>query len=232
MIVAGFDTAADGIAREMALLEQGRPATLLWQSAAPALVLPAAVMRKPQMQAAAAEAQSAGWPVVTRHSGGGIVPQGPWTLNLAMILPAGGGVRLEDGYRLICGAVIEALARFDVRADTGARAQTFCDGAWNVLVAGRKIAGTAQRWRGTPDGPVVLAHAALLMAPPDDALWPVIDRLQRTAFSAAEGVDATAHVALSDLIGTWSTPDRFPGALARAAEDRLIQFTTREHKAA
>lgn len=232
MIVAEFDTAPDGIAREMALLQQGQPAVLLWHSAVPALVLPAALLRRPAVRDAAAQAQRAGWPVVPRQSGGGIVPQGPGTLNLALVLPAPPGFRLEDGYRLICGALSEALARFDVKTTTGACENAFCDGSWNVLAEGRKLAGTAQRWRSGAHGPVVLTHAALLTAMPTPALWPVMDRLHRVAFAGTAGLRPEAHVALPDLIGTRANPRNFPGALARAAEDRLTSLTTRGCKAA
>ncbi|MBA83229.1 MAG: lipoate--protein ligase [Rhodobacteraceae bacterium] len=232
MIVAGFDTASDGIAREMVLLQQARPALLLWHSKAPALVLPAALMRQADVQQAAAQVGGLGWPVVTRRSGGGIVPQGPGTLNLALVLPAAQGFRLEDGYRLICGAVAEALSRFDIRATTGACDHAFCDGAWNVLVAGRKLAGTAQRWRSAATGPVVLAHAAILMARPDAAFWPVMDALHRAAFPGSDGLRPAAHVALADLIGARTNPESFPGALARAAEDRLTSLMRRDYQAA
>ncbi len=232
MIVAEFPTARDGVAREMALLQQGRPAALLWSSATPALVLPATLMRSPQVQEAATQAERAGIPVVTRRSGGGIVPQGPGTLNLAMVFPAPPGFQLEDGYRLICNALAEALTRFDIRSSTGACAQSFCDGTWNLLVKGRKLAGTAQRWRSTRSGPIVLAHAAILVARPDATHWRVMAQLHRAAFPGSDGLRPTVHVALSEMIGERTNPESFPGALARAAEDRLTSLMSRESMAA
>lgn len=232
MIVAEFATAADGIAREMALLERGQPALLLWRCAAPALVLPAALLRRPEVQETAARRENASWPVIARATGGGIVPQGPGTLNLALVLPAPDGFRLEDGYQLICGALAEALARFDIRTTTGVCEDAFCDGKWNVLAGGRKFAGTAQRWRSRPQGAVVLVHAAMLVAMPEPALWPVMDRLHRTAFPGSAGVRPEAHVALTALISDRANPQGFPGAVARAAEDRLSRLTPRECKAA
>lgn len=232
MIVAGFDTASDGIAREMALLQRGRPAVLLWRAETPALVVPVTLLRQPEVRDVAALTEHAGWPVVTRRSGGGIVPQGPSTLNLALVLPAPPGFQLEDGYRLICGALAEALARFDVQTTTGACENAFCDGMWNVLANGRKLAGTAQRWRSGDTGPVVLVHAALLTDMPDPALWPVMDRLHRAAFPGSAGLHSEAHIALPALIGARANPQNFPGALARAAEDRLTRLTKGECKTA
>lgn len=232
MIVAEFATAADGVAREMALLARAQPAILLWRSAVPALVLPAPLLRRPDMQQAAAQAAAAGCAVVPRFTGGGIVPQGPGTLNLALVLPAKRAFRLEDGFGLICGAVTEALARFDIKSTTGACDNAFCDGKWNVLAEGRKFAGTAQRWSHRPDGPTVLVHAALLTAMPDAALWPVMDHLHRAAFPGSAGLRPEAHIALSALIGDRANPQNFPGALARAAEDRLASMTRRANEAA
>jgi len=232
VIVAGFNTACDGIAREMALLQLEQPAALLWSSATPTLVLPAALMRSPHVQEAAAQAERAGFPVVTRRSGGGIVPQGPGTLNLALVLPAPPGFQLEDGYRLICNSLAEALTRFDIRSTTGECARSFCDGTWNVLVEGRKLAGTAQRWRSSGSGPIVLAHAAILVTRPDAAHWSAMDQLHRAAFPGSAKLCCEAHVALTDLMGERTNPESFSGALARAAEDRLSSLISREVKAA
>lgn len=232
MIVAGFDTASEGIARELALLQQEQPAIVLWRSKTPTLVLPAALMRSPSVQEAAAQAGRQGVPVVTRRSGGGIVPQGPGTLNLALVLPAPPGFQLEDGYRLICSSIAEALTRFDIRSTTGECEHAFCDGHWNVLVQGRKLAGTAQRWRRAGSGPIVLAHAAILTTRPDAALWPVMDQLHRAAFPGSVELCPAAHVALTDLMGARTNPESFPGALARAAKDRLTSLISRECKAA
>ncbi len=233
MIVAGFDTAADGIAREMALLQRGQPAVMLWQSATPALVLPSALLRRSAVQDAAELAEQGGWRVTARHTGGGIVPQGPGTLNLALVLPCPPGFRLEEGYHLICGALSEALTRFDVQTTTGACDNVFCDGTWNLLADGRKLAGTAQRRRsigGT--GSVALIHAALLTDMPAPAAWPVMDRLHRAAFPDTAGLRPEAHIALTSLLGAQTNKTNFPGALARAAEDRLTSLTNRESKAA
>ncbi|WP_209037487.1 lipoate--protein ligase family protein [Mameliella alba] len=216
----------------MALLQQERPVVLLWSSETPSLVLPATLMRSPQVQDVAVQAKRAGIPVVTRRSGGGIVPQGPGTLNLALVFPAPPGFQLEDGYRLICHSLAEALTRFDIRSTTGAREHSFCDGSWNVLVQGRKLAGTAQRWRSTGAGPIVLAHAAILVSRPDAAHWTMMEQLHRAAFPGSAGLRAGAHVALTEVMGARTRPEGFPGALARAAEDRLSSLMSRESMAA
>jgi lipoate-protein ligase A len=224
MIIARFHTAADGIAREAALLQQGRPALILWQANDNAVVAPAAMVRQPGFQAAAGAAAAQGWAVTTRSSGGGIVPQGPATLNLAMILPCAEGFTTDDGYRLICGAMAEALTRFDITTTTGPCPGAFCDGAWNILAQGRKLAGTAQRWRAAPTGRVALIHAAILMQPPEQTLWPVLQALHQVALPKAPLPQPHAHIALNALMPGNMSLTSFPGALVRAAEDRLTLF--------
>ncbi|RMF38840.1 MAG: hypothetical protein D6754_06635 [Alphaproteobacteria bacterium] len=232
MIVTPFSSAEHGIAREAALLRDGRPALLLWQAEEPALVLPAALARRQDVRPARARAARAGWPTARRGSGGGIVPQGPSTLNLAMISPVAQGFTLEDGYNMICGALIEALSRFDITASTGSKPDAFCDGAWNILAEGRKLAGTAQRWRATPQGPILLAHAAVLIHRPESTLWPTLRDLSDAAFSDQPPIDADAHVALADLLPGRMNPDAFSGAVLRAAEERLVALGAREKDAA
>lgn len=223
MIVARFPTAAQGIAREQALFDAGRPAVLLWQAEADALVVPQAWRRRAGVCAALPALARRGWPVVARGSGGGAVPQGPCTLNLAIATPLPGSARIADGYRLICGAVHEALSRFEVATATGAVPGSFCDGAWNLTAAGRKLAGTAQRWRATPDGRVALCHAAILVVPPADTLWPAIAALHRAA-GQPDTPKPGAHVALDGLLSGRMRLAAVGGALVRAAEDRLSQL--------
>lgn len=179
----GVDSAAEGIAAEVAMLAQvaatGRPARLLWQARTPAIVLPAACLRRPGFAAAAGHAAAAGWPLLARPTGGGAVPQGPGVLNLALAFPAEAGLTLEAGYRRICAPLTAAFARFGLSATAGATEGSFCDGAWNLSLAGRKIVGTAQRWQRREGGWAVLAHALVLIDPPLAAVVPVIDRLHR-----------------------------------------------------
>ncbi len=178
-----FDSAAEGIAAEVAMLAQvaatGQPARLLWQARVPAIVLPAACLRRPGFAAAAGRAAAAGWPLLARPTGGGPVPQGPGVLNLALVFPAEAGLTLEAGYRRICAPLTAAFARLGLTVSAGATGGSFCDGAWNLSLAGRKIVGTAQRWQRRDGGWAVLVHALILIDPPLAAVVPVIDRLHR-----------------------------------------------------
>lgn len=224
MIPVAFPHAADGIAREEALLAAGRPALLLWRAEAPALVVPAAWARRSGFGDAQRLCARAGWPLVARSSGGGAVPQGPGTVNLAVVVPVRAGFVIEEGYRLICGAISEALTRFEIRTGTGAVQGALCDGRWNVTAGGRKLAGTAQRWRSGAGGKAALIHAALLIDRPHDDFWPALADAHRVTGQATH-FRPDAHVALPDILPGAMRVGPVFGALARAVEDRLTAFT-------
>lgn len=232
MIVVPFQTAADGIARERALLEAGKPSVLLWQAQADALVVPELWLRRDSVRVLEPSLARSGWPLLARGSGGGAVPQGPCTLNLAVVTPLPTGIRVEDGYRMICGAVAEALTRFEIATDTGAVPGAFCDGAWNVTAGARKLAGTAQRWRATPDGRIGLLHASILMTPPPETVWRALATLHRAAGLTQAPLLPEAHVALSQLLPDTMRPASVVGALLRAVEDRLSRLLSGEQQAA
>ena len=129
--------------------------------------------RLPTFAAAAHASAARGWPVVVRDSGGTTVPHAPGTLLLTLLLPRRrtedtpiSEPRADEVFTLLCEPVIEAMARLGVTATYGAVPNSFCDGRFNLVVDNRKIAGTAQRWRGgLPRYPVrdgfIMAHLAL-----------------------------------------------------------------------
>lgn len=231
MTIVTFQTADKGIAREQALLAAGRPAILLWQAREQALVVPAAWAGRDAVRATEHKLAEAGWPLLARTSGGGAVPQGPCTLNLALVAPLPAGSRIEDGYALICGAVSEALSRFEVATGTGAVPGAFCDGSWNVISGGRKLAGTAQRWRSMAGARTALLHAAILTVPPSATVWPALALLHH-AVGLVEPPRSESHMALSQLLPPTMRPTSVAGALLRAAEDRLSRLLTHRQQAA
>lgn len=194
-------TAAAGLAAEMEMLDEaaggGRPAAFLWQARAPGLVLPARYARAPGFAASAAECAAAGWPVTTRRTGGGITPQGPGVLNLALAFRAAPGKArtIRDSYAAICTPLAEALAALGLDSRAEAVEGSFCDGDYNLAVGGRKIVGTAQRWRGE----ACLAHALILT---DIDLAPAVAAVQRLSrgLGHAQRFEPDRHCRLADLI--------------------------------
>lgn len=214
---ARFAGAAEGMARERAMLAAARRSVLIWQAGANALVVPAYWARRDAVMAAGDRLAAAGWPVLARSSGGGAVPQGPATLNLAIIVPLGAGARIENGFELICTIMAEALARFGIETRTGAVDGAFCDGRWNLNVAGKKLAGTAQRWCPAPGRRAALVHAALQLAPPPASVWSALATLHRAA--GQPGIPREgAHTSLACLVPQTMRLVGISGALAEAAQ--------------
>lgn len=227
-----FRSACEGIAEEEAMLAAGRPAVMLWQAEENAIVVPRPWARRSGFEAACERADAKSWPVLTRPSGGGAVPQGPGTLNLTMVAPVAPGLGPVDCYRELCGAVAEALSRFSITTDFGRVDGALCDGAWNVTAGGRKLVGTAQRWRPNPQGlAVALMHGAIMLERPDGPFWPVLAHIEKTAGSACQP-QPDVHAALRDLLPENMSVQLVIGALARAAEDRLGRISPSHQKAA
>ena len=79
----------------------------------------------------------------------------------------------------------------------------FCDGRFNVTVAGREFAGTAQRWRPMAGGHAVQAHALMLIRTLDEVAITALNRFYRDC-RIDRVIDAGAHVGLHDLVSVGS----------------------------
>lgn len=138
--------------------------------------------------------------VQVRASGGGLVPQGPgvWNLSLAWPAPQAGPSAADEIYRALCAALATAFARLGLRAEAQAVNGSFCDGRYNLAVAGRKLVGTAQAWRRVDGLPMVLVHAVIVVNADPQSLT-----ARANAFEAALGTptryraDALTSVALA-----------------------------------
>lgn len=176
---------ADGVTREAewmaASVASGRAAAHLWRGA-PAWVVPRSYLRAPRFEAARTEWAAAGRPLQLRSSGGGLVPQGPGIVNLSLMWPAASAMPhgIEAIYRGLCDGLAAALARLDLRCETGDVAGSFCDGRFNLAIGGRKVVGTAQWWRRVDGRPVVLAHAVLVVDADPQALASEADAVERS----------------------------------------------------
>lgn len=168
----------------------------LWSVATPCLVLPERYSRTDTYPQAARTCAAAGWPVSTRKTGGGITPQGPGVLNVALAFtvapPKGRDIR--GSYAEITDPLTEAFQTLGIASSAQPVEGSFCDGDYNLAVAGRKIVGTAQRWRGN----TCLAHALILT---DINLAPAVTAVQQLA--TALGHDTRfaldVHSRLADL---------------------------------
>ncbi|WP_417806748.1 lipoate--protein ligase family protein [Thioclava sp.] len=204
-------------AARLANIAAGRccAAALLW-SCERALVAPASLSRQPGFKRACSRANDAGWPVHLRATGGDLVPQGPDIVNLSLLFraPPGAAFGLEDAYRQLTSPICEALSDAGISASYGAVPGAFCDGRFNITIAGRKFAGTAQRWRPMPDGNAVQSHALMLMRSLDGNSVATLNRFYHDC-GINRAIDAGAHVGLHDL---------FPKDIAKLAQHRFLRM--------
>jgi lipoate-protein ligase A len=160
----------EALERERILLAGGVQNTgmewMLWQTPS-CIVVPRSHTSNARFEQAAVASTDRGWPVHIRDTGGGAVVQGNGVLNLSMVFMAELMVpdRIGASYRFLCAPLMAMLSGRGVESGYRAIAGTMCDGAYNVVVGGRKLAGTAQRWkslgRSRPGEYAVLAHFAL-----------------------------------------------------------------------
>ena len=139
--------AAEGLALEHELFCGAGPLVAMWRAQADGLVCPSAYDRRDGFAAGCAASATRGWPVVTRPTGGGTVPQGPGVVNLVMAFNAPADASIEDCYRMLTDVIRGGFGAHGARMVAGDTPGSFCDGAWNLSVDGQKIVGTAQRWR-------------------------------------------------------------------------------------
>ncbi|MDI3316591.1 MAG: hypothetical protein QJR14_03035 [Bacillota bacterium] len=112
------------------------------------------------LEAASAWCRRQGYQLLLRSSGGSAVVHSPWTLNLSVAVPVREGFpSIAEAYELLPAGLLRALAEMGLEVGFGSVPGSFCDGRWNLVADGRKLAGTAQRRRAG----YVLWHAVLLV---------------------------------------------------------------------
>lgn len=164
----GTNSPAQILAQEQHWLREcardGQPSAHLWQ-APQSLIVTRKDMRLPRYQAACEQLAAEGWPVHVRDSGGTAVPHGAGILNLSLLLPRT-TTDLAHYYRLLGAPLLTLLAEFGLEGSYDFVPGSFCDGQYNLVIGGRKITGTAQRWLapGQDHNGAVLAQAMLLVA--------------------------------------------------------------------
>jgi len=153
--------------------ENAAPLFRLWANHR-SLVVGKSVARQATFEATKAHFEQRGIPVVARDTGGTIVPHGPGVLNVSVLRQVSGTEKsVADSYMLFCNTVNRALNQVGITATVGSVPGSYCDGDYNIVAAGKKLAGTAQRWRkckGKSGNWVVLVHASIVVEdePADD----------------------------------------------------------------
>lgn len=190
---------------------------LFWRPNEQALVMPRRMNRLAGFDQACKVLADSGWPVLLRESGGEPVPQSPATVNIALVYaqPASDvdRDRIETAYRRLCQPLLDVLTSLGAQASLGEVDGAFCDGRYNVNIDGRKLVGTAQRWRQARalDGlggarPVVLAHGALLLDNQRDEMVAAVNRFYACC-DLPSRVRASSHIALHEVFTDTCVPD-------------------------
>jgi lipoate-protein ligase A len=182
---------------------------LFWQPSDRALVMPRRLNRLPGFEHASDVSAAAGWPVLLRETGGEPVPQSAATINIALVYAPprseGDQNRIETGYRRLCDPICQLLDELGGVSSLGKIDGAFCDGRFNVNLDGRKMVGTAQRWRQSKGGsrPVGLVHGALLLDNERESMVAAVNRFIE-ACGLEQRVRAESHIALHEK---FAAPD-------------------------
>ena len=176
---------------------------LFWQPSDCALVMPRRLSRLSGFDTACEVLAASGWPVLLRETGGEPVPQSGATVNIALVYAPPRHEadlnRIETGYRRLCQPICDALDELGGVSSLGEIEGAFCDGRFNVNLNGRKMVGTAQRWRQSQGGtrPVGLVHGAMLMDNERDSMVGAVNCFNQVCRLDAR-VRAQSHVALHE----------------------------------
>lgn len=213
---------AEGLALEAAAFAAQGAVTCLWSPRRRALVCPASLRLKPGFETAKRNSATRGWPLHLRPTGGGAVPQGPGVLNLALAFTADRTFSIEDGYRLITRIIQNAIP---AGWATGATPNSFCDGAWNLSLNGRKVVGTAQRIRPVGNGQRrILAHALILVEGDLAAGAAAVDAFHRDL--SLGPIDAGVHTTLDRAIPSQREPmNTLAASLNEIAQRDILRAT-------
>ncbi|HLU04554.1 MAG TPA: lipoate--protein ligase family protein [Advenella sp.] len=191
---------ADGRSRrdsEMQLLDhvdQQEQRLAVIHQAGQGISVPRSYQRNPHFEAASRQLAATGLPVDVRLSGGGVVPQAAGVINLHLAYPVQATYPLQQvdtHYLGLCELIARVLAVYGIYATPEPVQGSFCDGRFNLAVAGKKIAGTAQYWRRnkTPETTAgrpafsVLSHAVILVNADSTALTDMANRFEAALHS-------------------------------------------------
>lgn len=102
-------------------------------------------------------------PIAVRGTGGTAVPQGPGTANITLFTRHHRPPDITRFYGEMCTALQRGFDNLGLETTIGAKPGSFCDGDFNILLDGKKLAGTAQRWCRAQNGDTVGCHHVVVL---------------------------------------------------------------------
>ena len=182
----------------------------------PYLLLGPQDRRLPTIESAAAWAEAEGVPVYMRIGGGSAVYLDGGCLSFGAARPCRDLTTLERNYRELAGPVIDALQALGLPAQFGAAAGSYCEGPWDIVVDGVKVAGVAQAIRG---GFTLVSGMILLDQDPVEATG-FVQEVYRRAGSPLQ-LSAAAVTSVAHLIGRRVPSDEMEQRIREAWSLRL-----------
>lgn len=163
-----------------------------------------------------------GWTLAFRDSGGATVVHRPGVLNVSLIdwqPPDNKAVSVQHCYGLLVDSLAGAMGELGVACDHGPVPGGLCDGAHNLRVGGRKLAGTAGFVTRIDGGTGRVFHAAINISG-NVAEDVAIVTCYEAALGPSATYDAAAHITLAEalLSPRCRYPALSPIAGARARE--------------
>ncbi|WP_422061451.1 lipoyl protein ligase domain-containing protein [Sphingopyxis sp.] len=141
--------------------QQERQVMRLWTNSA-CLVTTRRFAAMRDFDDAAVQSHARGWPVFVRRSGGTTVVHRPGMLNASRFdIWRSDEIGVVDRFRRFADDLAGSLRSLGFSAATGAIARSHCDGRFNIIVDGRKIAGTASLFRQRQGWSGLLSHATI-----------------------------------------------------------------------
>ena len=122
-------------------------------------------------------------------------------------------------YDALCDVLCQFFARFGLDANVHATPFSFCDGDYNINIAGKKIVGTAQRVLSVRQGKkLVLAQACILINDDMDRLVAPVNLINRL-HGYPENIRADVHTCLAEHVASVPDTHRLFSALTQAFID-------------
>lgn len=131
----------------LSVAEEQSPPTVLLRHQRPYVLLGPEDRRLPDLEAGIAYWQERSVPVYERVSGGSAVLLDGHCLSFAVARPCRDFTMLHHNYRELAGGIIRGLQLLGLDARFGAAVGSYCEGPYDIVVDGLKIAGVAQAIR-------------------------------------------------------------------------------------
>jgi lipoate-protein ligase A len=210
--IPDVSSAEFGLARQQTFADElvGQstiPCLLIWRCR-PALLVTPADTRLPHFNDVADEMQTSGWPVCLRKSGGGVCPVGPGTVQVSAIAAAAPAPSMHAKYAALASYIRSVVGCFGIESRTGPIEGAYCPGAYDLAVAGKKLAGMSQHWFRNRRGiHCVVTVASINVEESPELLASVVNRFYERAGSGVRcDADALTNVRLchpaADYVGT------------------------------